>query len=429
MTRSPFDRLRVRLVRWLIPGALHYPTQHHRLRLFWLDGVTANVAEALMVTYSGLYLFSFGASDTQIGLQAALANLLAAAALFPGARLAERWGQRKRIVVLSGGGAARLALLGLVVVPFFFRPPAVIYAIMACVALRALFNYLANPAWTSLAADLVPLRLRGRYFASRQFGMAIASLLSTVLAGQAIARLGGPAGYQWSFFIAFLFGMASTYFYASIPEPASRQVQVRGKAADTFTSYPAAQRNFLFYVATQLIWSLSLQTAGPFFNIYIVEGLKGSTADVGWLSGISTLASLAGLRFFGRHTDRRGARWTMRTAGWLIPLLPWAWLLVQAPWQIAFINVAAGFLWAGYDLGNFAMLLAITPESQRARLVATYQTVIFSTAFAGPLIGGFLVQNFGFKLVFFLSGLGRLVAISLFTWLVHDPSRRELALA
>jgi MFS family permease len=425
MTGSTFGRFRLRLVRRLISGALHYPTEHRRLRLFWLDGVTANVAEALIITYSGLYLLSFGASNAQVGIQAALANLLAAAALFPGARFVERWGQRKRLVVLSGGGAARLALLGLVVVPFIFRPPAVFYAVITCIALRAFFNNLANPAWTSLAADLVPLRLRGRYFASRQFGMAIASLLSTVLAGQAITRMGAPAGYQASFFVAFLFGLAATYFFASIPEPAPRPVQVRTDVADTFASYPAARRNFLLYVATQFIWSLSLQIAGPFFNVYIVEGLKGTTAEVGWLSGISTLASLAGLRYFGRQTDRRGARWTVRTAGLLIPFLPWAWTLVQAPWQVAFINAPAGFVWAGYELGNFALLLAITPESQRARLVATYQTVIFFTAFVGPLIGGLLVQNFGFKLVFFVSGLGRLIGILLFTWLVREPTQES----
>jgi MFS family permease len=59
--------------------------------------------------------------------------------------------------------------------------------------------------------------------------------------------------------------------------------------------------------------------------------------------------------------------------------------------------------------------------------VALYQTVVFTSAVLGPLLGGWLADTVGFKPVFALSGAGRLLAMGLFVWLAVWPARRALA--
>ena len=53
--------------------------------------------------------------------------------------------------------------------------------------------------------------------------------------------------------------------------------------------------------------------------------------------------------------------------------------------------------------------------------MALYQTVVFASAVAGPLLGGWLADTFGFQVIFGASGAGRLLGIVLFIWLAVWP--------
>ena len=81
-------------------------------------------------------------------------------------------------------------------------------------------------------------------------------------------------------------------------------------------------------------------------------------------------------------------------------------------------------MWAGFNLANFNLLLQVTPNTGRARAVALYQTGVFASAFLGPLVGGYLADNFSFHLIFILSGVGRFLALAFFFLFALLPMRR-----
>lgn len=398
--------------------------QHLRgLRYFWLDGLFSAISDNFYLGFITLFALAYGASNSQIGTLTAVANLLGALSFLPGARLVERIGRRKSVVVWTGGGFGRLALLFLALLPFLVtRPEWAILAIIALNGLRAFMANLGNPAWTAIVADLVPEPMRGRYFGSRNIAMGAAALVIAPLAGRLIALLNGQGGrpvlgYQAAFLLAFAFGLVATVSYQRMPEPqaaaptkaATRQANWR----QAFGLHPA----FTGLVISAFIWNLSLQVAAPFFNVYLVKNLGASTALVGLVASVSSLTALVGQRVFGRLLDSRGAIWVQRVTGLLIPGLPLAWIFITEPWQVGLINTFGGFLWAGYNLANFNLLLEMTPEAQRPRAVALYQTVVFTSAVLGPLLGGYLADAISFKLVFGLSSGGRLLGTFVFLWL------------
>ena len=100
------------------------------------------------------------------------------------------------------------------------------------------------------------------------------------------------------------------------------------------------------------------------------------------------------------------------------------WAFFTAPWQVGVNNAFGGFLWAGYNLANFNLLLQLTPNEGRGRAVALYQTGVFAAAVVGPLVGGYIADHVSFQLTFLLSGLGRLIATGMFVWLTALPLRR-----
>jgi len=400
------------------------PSIRPNLRWFWLDGVFASSSDSIVVAYLSLFVLMLGATRAQIGLMSALSSLSAALLLLPGATLVERRGRRKHIVVLSGGGVARLALLLLALVPLFFAGPTAVYVAIALAILRSAFANLGVPAWVSLIADIVPLSWRGRYFSSRNIAMGVANMLTTFLVGQLITLVGGTNGYQLAMGLAFGVGMASTYSFARLEEPpASAPPEAKDHGSQLpLLQHVRAHPDFLLFCATAALWNFSINIAGPFFNPYLVESLQASAGVVGALSVVSTLAALPGQRLFGSLVDRWGTRRVQLITGLLIPLLPWVWALTRSPWHVVPVNLAGGFLWAGYDLANFNFLLILTPEDRRPRYSAVYQIVVMVALAGGAALGGIIAQRWGYTPVFVLSGIGRLCAALLFARFVHQPA-------
>jgi predicted MFS family arabinose efflux permease len=231
-------------------------------------------------------------------------------------------------------------------------------------------------------------------------------------------------GYQAVFVLAFLFGMVSTVAFQRIREPAlsetERQVHQPGDLRR------ALRRNTAFagLVISALVWNMALQVAAPFFNVYLVSEFDATPLTIGVLAGIATFSALVGQRVFGRLLDRKDALWVQAVTGLLIPLAPLAWSLISAPWQVGIINTFSGFLWAGYNLANFNLLLALTPDEQRPRAVALFQSAVFGSAVAGPLLGGLLADAVGFKFVFELSAAGRYLGTALFILLTVRTARK-----
>lgn len=405
--------MKQRLIRALIPGGIHYPQEHRRLRLFWLDGVLWNVAESFTLAYSALYALALGATTAQVGQLTSFSNLFGAIALLPGARVSEAWGQRKRMIVLFSGIGARLPLLLLALVPFFFAGPAAVYAVIALLGLRNFTDNFAKPAHTSFVADIVPLRLRGRYFSSRNFAMGVVAFITVPVMGFLIRGFSDTTGYQWAWFICFLSAVASAVAFSTIPEPQTKPVETRQSEGDLLREM-VKQRPFLAFALAGLVWSLSVQLAGPFFNVFMLRELQLNAATIGVLTTVTNVTSLIGQRWWGMRYGKLGDMGIFRITGLIIPFMPFIWAVATSAWHVAFINLMGGFIWSGYTLAQFNLLLSLTPERGRERYVAVYQTCIFLSAFVAPLLGAWLSDWMGFRALFALSGVGRLAATVLF---------------
>ncbi len=384
-------------------------------QLLWADGFVSNISESFVASFLNPFVMALGATNGQIGLLSSLNNLSAAAGLIPGARLAEHFQSRKLVAAISGGVFARIVLLLLAVLPLFVEMPTLIYAVIMLVALRSFFSQMGFPAWSTLVADLVPEAIRGRYFSARNIGLAIAALGFTPIAGWIIQAGGGVRGYQLGLVLAGLIGFVATVIFVRIKEP-ERVAPSRAAQSKRSSLVSVARENpqFAGFTAVALLWNLALMVAGPFFSVYLVRNLGATPVQIGVLAAVNSMGNILGQRFWGGLNDRRGARWVMGVSGLLIPLIPVIWSLAPGPWWLIPVEIFSGFMWAGYSLSNFNLLLTITPPSQRERYVALYHVAVYGAAFVGPLVGSVLANNLGIRSLLWLSAGGRLVASALF---------------
>ncbi len=434
MRRSIFPNARARawhaflMFTWGGEWALPLSEQiKHNLTWFYSDAFFASASDNIIVTYVTLYILALGATSAQIGLMSSFSSLASASLLLPGAFLVERFGHRKEFTMAFGGGAARLAILVLALLPFFVPGTAIVWVAIALSVARDSFGNLSFPAWVSVTADVVPMEGRGRYFASRNFSMGITGMLAILLVGELITRTSIPLGYQIALGIAFILGMVSTFSFSRLRDPGSSVVPVRASGSfspGTILGELKAHPYFLALGLVMAFWNFSLNIAGPFFNVYMVQNLKFTASMVGITSIATTVTGLLIQRRVGRLSDHWGPRKVQMITMFLIPILPFAWLFITQFWHVMLLNSFSGVLWGAFNLVSFNFLLTLTPDSQRARFSAFYQILVMLALAGGAAVGAWVVTVWGYQAIFLCSAIGRMAAAILFVRFVPEMAEK-----
>lgn len=399
---------------WGGAWAATLPVKSRRnLTLFFYDGLFAAASDKIILTYLTIYLLTLGATRQQIGLLSSLSNLTAAFLLLPAAMLVERTGERQNLTLRSAAGS-RLAILFMALLPFFMGSShTMIWSILGLALLREVFNNIGYPGWMALTGDIIPLEGRGRYFGTRNFIMGVAGIITALFVGESITRIGEPLGYQIAFIFAVVFGVISMSFFARIQDPQKEHRtlhQTQSNLRAIFSSLKG-QKQFILFCAFTAIWNFSLNIAGPFFNVYMVDTLNFTAAMIGVTTVANTIASLVVQRRTGALADRWGNRNVAIVFLMTIPLLPLLWgLWVRQYWQAILIQTFAGVFWGAYNLVSFNNLLSQTPEKQRARFSAFYQIVVTLSLAGGAALGSVLIPQIDFTGVTLASAGGRWLA-------------------
>jgi MFS family permease len=427
-----FNQLRPRLRAFITGGdwALALPEAGRRnLYSFWFDGLFAAASDTIPLNYLTLYLLSLGATGTQIGWFSSLTSLAAAVCLLPGALLVERYGRRKDIVVWFGGGAARVFLLALALLPLGLAGQPLIWGLTLIAVIRSAAGNLAFPAWMSITGDIVPIESRGRYFGSRNLVMGVAAMLMTYLVGEIITRIGAPAGYQAMLILAFAIGMISTYCFASLKDlqgsqPVQSTVPVSlGAIWQDLRASPV----FLFFCFAAALWNFSINIAGPFYNVYMAQNLNFTAAMIGVTAVATSLTKMLSQPKMGELSDRWGPGRVQLISMFLMPLLPLTWIFITQLWQVVALNIVGGVFWGAFELASFNFILLLTPAEQRARYSAIYQLVVALALTGGAALGASMVTIWGYKGIFVATTAGRIVSAFVFMFLLRFIRRPEKA--
>ena len=396
--------------------------QRRGLLFFWLDGLFAAASDSFIGPYLALYLLALGANGQQVGMLSAVVGLAGALMFLPGARLADRL-PNYRTVVVATSLAARAMLALLAVLPWIADGQAAILAVLLLAALREGMSQLGNPAWTAFAAQIVPQSLRGRFFAARTLIWNLATLLCVPLAGRLIKGMGSPQGYQAAFGVALVTGLGASAIYAQIPLAArTPQADKGGPTLRQALRTLGQHRTFVHFALITMVLNLGVQFVAPFFNVYLVRQLGADAGFVGLQTTLSALAGMVAVRLFGPLVDRRGLRWTMLRCGPFVALIPFGWLFVRQPWQTLPISAMGSFAWGGFNLATFNLLLAATPDEGRPLYSALFNTASAVSLMIGPLIGGYMFDQWGFQHCLVASCLGRGGAVALIFLLLRGQA-------
>lgn len=358
------------------------------------DGVAYSLMSGAGETYFTAFALFLKATPTQVGLLAALPQLMASVAQLFSAFLGRLTLHRKRII-LWGAGIQAFSWIPIICIAILV-PEMSIYWFIGGVIIYFFGYNLAIPQWCSLMGDLVPERKRGRFFAVRTRIASVTAFAALVAAGLILhffERQGmALVGFVSIFAIAVVGRFISIYHLTRMHDPPGHVAALEMPLSKNFWRYfihsPVA-RFSLFVACLQF----ATYIASPFFAVYMLNDLKYSYFEYTLNIAAVILAQSLTLYGWGRIGDAFGNRVILVITGIIIPVLPLLWLISSHFWFILLLQTLGGVFWAGFNLSASNYVYDLVPRDKRVTLLAVHNSLSNLGVFLGALAGGVLAVS------------------------------------
>ena len=387
------------------------------MRLSLADGLFY----ALMVGAGEVYFLAdavrLGATPLQQALVITLPLCVGTAGPLLSLALLGRFGRRKPIVVTAALLQA-ITLLSIVVVDLSGRlTPNLLIGLASA---YQIFSQSAGTAWASWYGDLVPARIRGRYFATRNRIAQLATSGSLIAAGLLLQRLepgaagmvaagAGGLGYAIIFGAAAVSRLVSVVLLSMSPEPPAELLTSRHETLAFARSDGALPVRRVLWFAGAL--QLTVYLASPYFGPFMLEELRLSYTEYMAGSVAVVVMKFASLPSWGRLVDRYGARSVFLLAVVLVAIVPLPWLWTRGVVMVIVAQALSGLSWGGHELSQFSLLLESSPTRSRLHVFAMMSVLTGVAQLTGSLLGGWLLiaADRRFGVLFVVSSAARLL--------------------
>jgi MFS family permease len=333
--------------------------------------------------------------------------------------LVARAGSRKRFILPMVFMHA-IMFIPILLVPFLFHVSAV-WWLIGFVTVSVVLGAISNPAWGSMMADLVPQRLRGRYFGFRgQVTGFITQVFTYVATGILLLFTGNIfIGYAILFGTATVFRLLSFNFISRQYEPKLPVSKKQGPSLLQIIKNVSSTNLGKFILFFALIDTCQM-VAGPFFTVFMFRDLHFGYLYYCFISTASQLSVLVFLPFWGRRADKWGNLKVIKIVSFLIPVVPIFWIISDNIIFLAAANIISGFAWSGFSLAGVNFAYDASEPENRTKYLAVFGAIDGLGCCLGALLGGYIAPLlpplFGYPLrtLFVISGVLRgLVALIL----------------
>ncbi|HZR11205.1 MAG TPA: MFS transporter [Myxococcales bacterium] len=365
------------------------------LRTSIAEGALAELVAACttggVLTAWALYL---ELSPLLIGLLGAL-PFSAQLVQLPASWITRRFGGRR--VALWTIGIARQSVLPLVFLPLLPLPlEAKQQIFLACAFVTAALNVMGNNAWTSWMGDLVPGRVRGRYFGQRSALCALAATCASLAAGFALdaGRDHGEAGVALCLLTLFscVVGAATTALLARQHEPSGATPPQAAPLRETIA--PLRDLRARSLLSFQIAWSAAGGIAAAFYPLHMIGNLRMGFVRMALYTAVVAVFRMLAAPLWGRVVDRGGVRAVLASSAFALCLSPLLWIFATEGrlWPLALDAAVSGVANAGLALATFSLPIALSRPATRSFYVGTLAAAGGLAAGIGSAAGGAAVK-------------------------------------
>ncbi len=388
-----------------------------------LCGVITGVGGTALTGYAK----ALGAGDFVFGVLNGI-PLAAALLQIPASMLVSRTHKRKKYM-LTYGVFSRAMWIVIGLVPFFVPVNPIwlrLWTVIFLVGISSVSGAFINVCFTPWLADLVPIRIRGRWMSLRDAINSVGGVLIGLLTAFLLDTIPGFNGYAIVFVMGGIVGVLDMCCFIPVEEVYSQPpVKINlFKSSKQIFQDKVFFRFMLFWTA----WCFTANLSGPYLGRYALSmGLSYMQLMLcGQIAASLTTVSVVWL--WGRLLDTYGNKPILWVSCLVAAITP-GFFIFSTPgniWPMLLHNVVGAFFWSASNLTATSMQLSCSPDDQRPVYIAMFSCVtsLFG-AFLGVLTAGALLEGMhvmvdsgalsflgpmadAYKLVFLFSVLARL---------------------
>jgi MFS family permease len=289
------------------------------------------------------------------------------------------------------------------------------------VAWRGVASGMVALPWQEVIASVIPSQVRSRYFGvSHTFGR-ILGVLGSGISTFILANLAYPNNYALSFMIGAVFIWISFFFFARTiepkPAPAAHdvnEVKQKGFISD-LSAYKAILKrdpNFVRYLVSRAFVHVG-GMAVAFLAVFGIQQYRLADEQAAIFTGMIFFSGTLGYIVFGLIGDRIGPRQTVFFADVMQAGVLFLAYLSPGLWSIYLIFFIFGFAQSAYVIGGLIIGMELGPDEERPIYIGLARTLPGFIILIAPIIGGLLVNWFGFQTMFLVAFFFTLVGTGL----------------
>ena len=315
-----------------------------------------------------------------------------------------RYGHRKSFFITIGV-IHRALWIPIAAIPWILPSGWQWQGLLLLFALMWLAGQSTTPIWVSWMADLVPSRIRGRYFTRRgQLGQMI-GVIVTLLMGSALDHAAPALLLQivcLALGLSGLFGLVDFLFFIQVPDV--QQVKPNPDVRIwTLLREPLRDRNFLRFLGFTTTLTFAVGFIGQFAWLFVFDVAHLSNTQANAMMVVMPLGIFMGSGpMWGRLLDKFGRKPVLILAGLLIVPGTLGWIFISRDhWVWGYLLVVLSTAaWPGIEAGNFNVLMNLSDAGGTGRASGSAYVAINSAACAitgvlSGLFGGAVAQALG----------------------------------
>jgi len=355
------------------------------------EGIANSIKVGAGESYLTPYAIALGASSVQVGFLKSIPQLVGSLSQLFSTSITEYMKTRKRMITI---GVFFQALMFLPIIYVFFITQQRVWFLILFVMIYWMLGSITVPAWNSWLGDIVPDRIKGKYFGKRNSITKLTSFASMLIAGlllQFFSNINWMIGFTLIFSVAMISRLVGSWYVHRINEP---KYHFPKESKFSFIDFIKRMKktNYGIFVIYLCLMSFSVQIFSPYSVVYLLKDLKFNYLTYTIVIAASTLSSFLFMPIWGKYIDVFGNKKIITLTGYLIPLVPILWLISKNPFYLMFAEVFSGFAWSGFHLATFNFVFDTVSRSKRVRCVSYYNVLNGVAIFFGASLGGFLLR-------------------------------------
>lgn len=161
--------------------------------------------------------------------------------------------------------------------------------------------------------------------------------------------------------------------------------------------------NLRVYTIASSISSFSWGLVGPFYFLYVNELGGGNFQQFGIAFGIMIFMSSLVSLIAGKYSDKLGRKPFLVGTSLIYAVILYSYTLINSIVQLYILQALFGILDAIAHTVDTSLLGDITKKNKRGFQVGVIRSIVNMFAGTAVVIGGFLVDRTGFKIIFYIA--------------------------